>query len=296
LTGATDGIGLETAKRLVAAGHTVLIHGRSETKLANTRELLSGIRDAGIIETYRADLSKHAEVEALAHAIASELSTVDVIINNAGVFKTSNPVTMDGYDVRFIVNTLAPYLLTKRLLPLLPGDGRVINLSSAAQSPVSLEAQAGRKRLNDSEAYAQSKLAITMWSFHLARDLADTGPMIVAVNPGSLLASKMVKDAYGVAGNDIGIGADILVRAALDDEFADASGRYFDNDQGRFSSPHPDALDTTKNDRLVAALDELLVKLDQNEAWETLTRPTAATGSCTRPSRCNETALRRTTR
>ena len=266
LTGATDGIGLETAKRLVAAGHTVLIHGRSETKLANTRELLSGIRGAGIIEMYRADLSMLAEVEALANAIASEHSTIDVIINNAGVFKTSNPVTMDGYDVRFIVNTLAPYLLTRRLLPLLPSDGRVINLSSAAQSPVSLEALAGRKPLNDSQAYAQSKLGITMWSFHLARDLADTGPMIVAVNPGSLLASKMVKDAYGVAGNDIGIGADILIRAALDDEFADASGRYFDNDQGRLSSPHPDALDTAKNERLVAALDELLVKLDQNEA------------------------------
>ena len=261
LTGATDGIGLETAKLLAGAGHTVLIHGRSDKKLADTEKLLSGINGAGVIKSYRADLSKISDVEALASAIASDYSAIDVIINNAGVFSTPSPVTDDGYDIRFIVNTVSPYLLTKRLLPLLPADGRVINLSSAAQSPVSLQALAGEARLNDNQAYAQSKLAITMWSFHLARTLTDKGPIVVAVNPASLLASKMVKEAYGVAGSDLGIGADILVRAALSDEFANATGRYFDNDQRRFAEPHPDALDTAKNEKLVAAIDEVLARL-----------------------------------
>ena len=137
LTGATDGIGFETAKVLVGAGHTVLIHGRSNAKLTDTEKVLSRIDGAGIIESYRADLSKITEVEALASAITRDHSSLDVIINNAGVFKTPVPVTGDGYDVRFMVNTISPYLLTKRLLPLLAGDGRVINLSSAAQSPVS---------------------------------------------------------------------------------------------------------------------------------------------------------------
>lgn len=264
LTGATDGIGLETAKLLAGAGHTVLIHGRSDKKLADTEKLLSEIKGAGVIKPYRADLSKISDVEALASAIAGEYSSIDVIINNAGVFSTPSPVTDDGYDIRFIVNTVSPYLLTKRLLPLLPADGRVINLSSAAQSPVSLKALAGEARLNDNQAYAQSKLAITMWSFHLARTLADKGPIVVAVNPASLLASKMVKEAYGVAGSDLGIGADILVRAALSDEFADATGRYFDNDQRRFADPHPDALDSAKNEKLVAAIDEVLARLGAN--------------------------------
>ena len=192
LTGATDGIGFETAKVLVGAGHTVLIHGRSNAKLTDTEKVLSRIDGAGIIESYRADLSKITEVEALASAITRDHSSLDVIINNAGVFKTPVPVTGDGYDVRFMVNTISPYLLTKRLLPLLPGDGRVINLSSAAQSPVSLKALAGQTRLNDGQAYAQSKLALTMWSFQLARALTDKGPTIIAVNPGSQLASKMV--------------------------------------------------------------------------------------------------------
>lgn len=65
----------------------------------------------------------------------------------------------------------------------------------------------------------------------------------------------MVKEAYGSAGQDIGIGVDILTRAALSDEFADASGRYFDNDSGRFANPHPDALDASKNATMVALIE-----------------------------------------
>lgn len=261
LTGATDGIGLETAKLLASEGHTVLIHGRNDKKLATTEKTLLGISGVGIVQAYRADLSKLAEVEALASAIAKDHSTIDVVINNAGVFSTPNPVTDDGFDVRFVVNTIAPYLLTKRLLPLLSSTSRIVNLSSAAQSPVSLEALAGRRKLGDNLAYAQSKLAITMWSFHLAKELGDEGPMIVAVNPASLLASKMVKEAYGVEGSDLGIGADILVRAALSDEFSDASGRYFDNDRGEFSQPHPDALDAAKTKKLVAAIEDVIANL-----------------------------------
>ena len=266
LTGATDGIGLETAKLLVSEGHTVLVHGRSDNKLANTEKTLQALNGAGVVQSYRADLSKLAEVEALANAIAKDHSAVDVVINNAGVFSTPNPVTEEGFDVRFVVNTIAPYLLTQRLLPLLSSKSRIVNLSSAAQSPVNLDALAGKRKLGDNPAYAQSKLAITMWSFHLARQLGSSGPMVVAVNPASLLASKMVKDAYGVEGSDLGIGADILVRAALSDEFANASGRYFDNDRGEFAQPHPDALDATKNKKLVAAIEEVIAELGVNSA------------------------------
>jgi hypothetical protein len=69
-----------------------------------------------------------------------------------------------------------------------------------------------------------------MWSKQMADRLGANGPMIVAVNPASLLATSMVKDAYGIEGSDIRIGADILVRAALSDEFANASGKFYDKD------------------------------------------------------------------
>ena len=168
------------------------------------------------------------------------------------------PLTPSGLDVRIVVNTIAPWLLTQKLLPILGSDGRVVNLSSAAQSRVDLEALAGMRSLSDNEAYAQSKLAITMWSRFLAEKLGPDGPVIVAVNPASFLGSKMVKEAYGQAGKDLGIGADILARAATSDEFASASGKYFDNDRGAFASPHPDALDQGLNSQLVECLDALL--------------------------------------
>ena len=106
------------------------------------------------------------------------------------------------------------------------------------------------------EAYAQSKLAITIWSAELAKFLP-SGPIFIAVNPGSLLASKMVHEGFGIAGKDINIGADILVRASLDPEFENASGKYFDNDTGHFAAPHPAASDPDQVSKTMAFLDQI---------------------------------------
>ena len=261
ITGSTDGIGLETARMLVSLGHHVLLHGRNPAKLEEVERTLAGLAGADHVESYLADLSRMDDVETLAKAVTGRHSRLDVLINNAGIFLTSEPVTQDGLDVRFAVNTIAPYLLTQRLLPLLGTSGRVINLSSAAQSPVDLEALAGRVRLSDDyDAYAQSKLAITQWSRRMALSLKDKGPAIIAVNPGSLLGTKMVKEGFGMAGKDIRIGAEILIRAALSDEFETASGQYFDNDSGQFAPPHRDALNAEKSERIVQAIETTLAE------------------------------------
>lgn len=259
ITGATDGIGLETAKMLVTQGHNLLLHGRNPAKLADVEIELMGLAAGSSVESYVADLSKLQEVEAFASSVTEKHDSLDVLINNAGIFKTGEPITTDGFDVRFVVNTIAPYLLTRKLLPLLGTSGRVVNLSSAAQASVNLDALTGKGRLSDDmAAYAQSKLAITMWSRTMAAETKEDGPVIVAVNPGSLLASKMVKEGFGVSGNDLKIGADILCRAALGDEFANASGQYFDNDARRFNSPHTDALDPQKCTEIVRAIESVL--------------------------------------
>lgn len=235
ITGATDGIGLLTAKSLAAEGHKVLLHGRSDDKLQ-----AAATEVGGTSETYRADLSNLQQVEAMAQQIISRHDQLDVLINNAGVLKTPNAQLPDGQDIRFVVNTIAPFVLTQRLLPLIPPAGRVVNLSSAAQARVDIDALRGKRRLGDMDAYSQSKLAITIWTQELAKEHPN-GPVFVAVNPGSLLASKMVKEGFGIAGNDLSIGADILRRAALSDEFANATGQYFDNDSGQFAPPNPAA-------------------------------------------------------
>lgn len=251
VTGSTDGIGLEAAKLLLKDGHRVLIHGRNPAKVqAVSKEL-------GTNDFFVADLADFDQVEGMAKEINSKFESIDVIVNNAGVFKTSNPQTKYGLDARFVVNTISPYLLTKRLLAKIPSHGRIVNLSSAAQAPVDDDALAGTRRLDDSSAYAQSKLAITMWSYALSSAVE---PTVVSVNPASLLGTNMVQAAYGIPGKDIQIGAEIIRKAAVSSKFRDSNGRYFDNDHGRFRSPHPDAENLDKSHRLVANMDAILAK------------------------------------
>lgn len=248
ITGATDGIGRATALVLAAKGHRLIVHGRNAEKLSALAQEIGADSP-----TVQADMSDLVQVAAMARQLRDTHDRVDVVINNAGVLKAPNPVTAEGLDLRFVVNTFAPALLSLLLLPIVPKDGRLVHLSSAAQAPVDVAAMDGKRRLNDMEAYAQSKLALTMWSQDFAAHHRD-GPMSVSVNPGSLLATKMVREGFGAAGNDLNIGVDILARAALSDEFADASGRYFDNDSGRFAAPHPDAADPGKVAQVVAAI------------------------------------------
>ena len=257
ITGSTDGIGLEAAKALATAGHTVLLHGRNAAKLSAIKANHPAFAKS---VTYQADLSSLGSVEGLAAEIEAKHARLDVLINNAGVFKIANPITRDGLDVRFVVNTIAPYYLTKRLLPLMDETGRVINLSSAAQAPVNVSAFTGKQKLGDGQAYAQSKLALTMWSRHMA-DSAEKAPAIIAVNPGSFLGTKMVKEAYGSEGKDIGIGSEILTRLAIATEYADCTGNYFDNDIGKFGPPHPDALNPLKNRQIIDVMDAMLPSL-----------------------------------
>ena len=73
-----------------------------------------------------------------------------------------------------------------------------------------------------------------------------------------MLGSKMVKEAYGVNGKDIYIGANILCDLALKEEYRNSSGQYFDNDAGRFSQPHPDALDMQKNQQIVDVIESII--------------------------------------
>lgn len=259
VTGATDGIGLETAKMLVSKGHTVLLHGRNQLKLEKVTEELSAMAGGGRVESYLADLSRMSEVEELARAVGDNNKKLDVLINNAGVFVSPESTTDDGLDVRFAVNTIAPYLLTRKLLPLMDSSGRVINLSSAAQASVDPEALRGNYKLaSNGTAYAQSKLALTMWSSAMALSLGNEGPAIIAVNPKSFLGSKMVKQAYGADGLDLRIGAEILCRASLSAEFASATGKYFDNDIGQFTNPYPDAQDPQKCREIVGLIESTL--------------------------------------
>lgn len=256
LTGATDGLGVLAAQMLAEQGHHLLLHGRRQARLD---EMVQDLSAQTRVTSYRCDLSSLRDVARMADEIAANHQQIDVIINNAGVLKAEQTKTNEGLELRFAVNTIAPYLLTKKLLPSLPEGARVVSLSSAAQRPVDLDYLRAFGEMDDMNAYAQSKLAITSWSRQMA--LADATRVYVSVNPASLLGTKMVKQGFGIEGADISVGADIICRAALSDAFAEASGLYYDNDAKSFTAPHEDALNDAIGQDIIAIMDGVLARL-----------------------------------
>ncbi|AMN50184.1 SDR family NAD(P)-dependent oxidoreductase [Psychrobacter sp. P2G3] len=274
ITGSTDGIGKLAALKLAEAGHQVYLHGRDADKLASVIAEVKAVATGAAVDNidgFVADFSDLTAVLKMAAEVSEKLPKLDVLINNAGIYTTASATTKDELDIRFVVNYLAPYELTNALLPLLKrsSKARIVNLSSAAQAPISYKAFAGQDRLADKDAYAQSKLALTMWTMDLADTVAADDINLIAVNPGSLLNTKMVDEAYGQHWSSADKGANILTELAISDEFADDSGKYFDNDikdgvhgdaRGEFGQPHADAL----NKEAIAELERQTQKVLQS--------------------------------
>lgn len=253
ITGGTDGIGFQVARMLVDLGYTVAIHGRDQQKLLSCQRALSDK-----VRVYCADFSDLQEVRALSAEVAADVNRLDVLINNAGVLKAPVTQTISDRDLRFEVNTIAPYLVTQRLLPLIPKDGRVINLSSAAQAAVNFDALTKFRPMSDMDAYSQSKAAITMWSQELAARYPE-GPAFVSVNPGSLLGTKMVKEGFGIEGKNVAIGAELLVKLATEPMIQVHSGDYFCNDKGIYAAPDPCVSDDQARQRIMTLLDQMIL-------------------------------------
>jgi NAD(P)-dependent dehydrogenase (short-subunit alcohol dehydrogenase family) len=262
ITGSTDGIGKLTALKLAKEGHTIYVHGRNDAKL---KAVISEIKEESKNENIKgfvADFSGLEAVSRMAEQIKNEVPKIDVLINNAGVFKSKTSQNINGLDIRMVVNYLAPYILTTAILPVIKKSKspRIINLSSAAQSPVSEAVLTGKEQQSENSTYAQSKLALTMWSFHLAKQEQDI--TVIAVNPGSLLNTKMAIEAYGQHWSPAEKGVNVLVDLALSENYKNDSGKYFDNDKGDpkgyFSQAHADAYNETEIEKLLNLTNRLL--------------------------------------
>ncbi|AWV97150.1 SDR family NAD(P)-dependent oxidoreductase [Arcticibacterium luteifluviistationis] len=262
ITGSTDGIGKLAAIKLAKDGHQLYLHGRSEEKLDKVISEIKTLSNNENIKGFVADFSDLADVKKMAAEVKEDISKLDILINNAGIFTSPILKTKDGLDIRFAVNYFAPFILTKALLPLLQKGStpRIINLSSAAQAPVSLDALSGQGEIPAQSSYAQSKLALTMWSFDLAKN--EPGIEVVAVNPGSLLNTNMVREAYGKHWSSADKGANILYDLAISTEYEGASGKYFDNDKGEvkgtFGDAHPDAYNQNAIKRLIEVTESIM--------------------------------------
>jgi NAD(P)-dependent dehydrogenase (short-subunit alcohol dehydrogenase family) len=238
ITGATDGLGRRVAEDLAGLGATLLLHGRSPDK---GEAVLAAIRDATgntRLRYYNADLSSLAEVRRLAEAVAADQPCLDVLVNNAGLGAGPRPkereTSADGFELRFAVNYLAPFLLTRMLLPLLRraategGEARIVNVASAAQQTLDFADPMLERGYSGMRAYSQSKLALVMFSFDLTRELAGSGVTVNALHPASLMNTKMVREWFGTPRSTVEEGARAVERLVLTEELAGVTGEYFE--------------------------------------------------------------------
>ena len=248
ITGATDGLGRGLASVLAAEGATLLLHGRDEARGRQTLAQIEAATGNRRLRWLRADFSCLGEVRGLAGSVAGSCDRLDVLVNNAGIGTTlpgdgSRMESRDGYELRFAVNYLAGYLLTRSLSTLLErsAPARVVNVSSAGQAPIDFADVMLERRYSGVQAYCQSKLAQIMFTFDLAEELDGRIVSATCLHPATYMPTKMVRAAGVEPISTLEQGVEATLRLAADPRLEGVTGAYF-NGQRR-ADPHPQASD-----------------------------------------------------
>jgi NAD(P)-dependent dehydrogenase (short-subunit alcohol dehydrogenase family) len=205
VTGATAGIGLETARGLVRDGFRVILAGRDAARLDQAARSIAGGEDS--VETAVADFASLAAVRGLAEALLARHHRLDVLVNNAGLISREFSTSADGYEMTFAVNHLAPFLLTNLLLYRLRASAsarspaRVVNVASAAHkgARIDLAGLAKGKDWTPLKAYGRSKLCNILFTRALARRLDPAQIVTACLHPG-VVATKIGDRAGTIAG------------------------------------------------------------------------------------------------
>jgi len=253
VTGSTDGVGRLVARRLADQGARVLIHGRDRTR---GEQLLDEIRAAnrGSAAFLPADFSSLAEVRRLADSVRQDYDRLDILINNAGIGPGGSAgrreTSKDGHELRFAVNYLAAFLLTRVLLPLLTRGkpARIVNVSSLGQHPIDFDDAMLTRGYSGSRAYAQSKLAQIMFTFDLARELDPATATANCLHPATYMATTMVRQSGVTPISTVEEGAEAILNLAVADELDGRSGQFYNG--LRPSKANPQAYDIMARERL----------------------------------------------
>jgi NAD(P)-dependent dehydrogenase (short-subunit alcohol dehydrogenase family) len=225
VTGSTDGIGRQTARELLAAGHQVIVHGRTRPKVEAAVAALPGAEGVSF------DLGSMASVRRGAAELAERFASLDVLVNNAGIFANERVVTEDGIELSFAVNHVGPFLLTHLLAPLLErgAPARVINVASIAHTRgrIHLDDLTLSRGFTGYAAYAQSKLAQVMHARSLAERWAPSVLAAYSLHPG-VVSTKLLREGFGpVRGASVEEGARTAILLAGAEHVDEPSGGYF---------------------------------------------------------------------
>lgn len=240
VTGATAGIGLETARALAAAGAQVWLHGRDPVRTAaRARSLMAP--GAPAPRPVTADFAELAQVWRLGRELAAHLTHLDVLVHNAGVFPPRGAKSVDGYELAFAVNHLAPFVLTRALLPILERAraARIVIVASRAhrRAQLNLAALPAGGDCGAYAAYARSKLCNLLFMRGLAQRLAGGTVAANALHPGVVntglfsglpLLRLMAAVGGGLFLLDPARGARCSVHLASAPELEGVSGAYFE--------------------------------------------------------------------
>lgn len=233
ITGATDGIGKQTALELAQLGHTLLIHGRNTKRLSETKNWIQSQVSNATIDPFLADFASLGEVRKMAAAILDNGKPIDVLINNAGVFEKHLIKSTDGYERTFAINHLAHFYLTLLLLPSIKHQtsARIINVASMAQaSSIDFDNLNAEKGYNSYDAYELSKLCNVLFTFKLARELKESSITVNALDPG-VINTKVLHAGWGMGGGTWHTGAITSVFLATSTEGEENTGYYYVNKQ-----------------------------------------------------------------
>ena len=255
VTGSTDGIGNLTARRLAELDWTVLVHGRDPEKVSRVAADIRQASGNPGVAGFTADLASLAAVRRLADAVREDHPRLDVLINNAGVLPAGangneRHFSDDGYELCLAVNHLAPFLLTRSLIPCLEASpaARILNVSSVAQETVDFDDLMLDTGYRPMRAYARSKLALTMFTMALHERLQDSAITVNCLHPGTLLDTNMVRQAAFRPLGSAASGAEVEVHLATAPELAGVSGVYFDRKTP--ARAHAQAYDRQARERL----------------------------------------------
>ncbi len=252
ITGSTSGMGKVTARELASKGATVVLVGRNREKGEATQAELRRETGNENVDLLIADLSLLQDVRHLATEFQQKYRHLHILVNNAGAIYSSRNVTSEGLEATFVVNYLAPFLLTKLLVETLQASApaRIVNVSSQVHTigSIAFDNLQGEKHYATMSNYGQAKLALILFTYELARRLEGTGVTVNVMSPGMMSGDNFNAGATGLLALVTKFtrpfimtaekGAQTEIYLATSPQIEGVTGKCFANSQEKKSSRH----------------------------------------------------------
>ncbi|MCB0282637.1 MAG: SDR family oxidoreductase [Calditrichaeota bacterium] len=237
ITGCSGGIGKQAAIQLAKMNYNIIMLVRDSNKSRIAFDDIKSQSGNHNIKMFYADLASPESVANVSEKIKSEYAQIDILINNAGILKRKYESTADGYEMTLAVNYLAPFLLTKLLLPIVEKspNGRIINLTSELykKGTAIIEKSPSDNKFNGNKAYANSKMLVVLFTKELARRLENKNVTVNCVHPGVVATDsfreypKLFSSFINLLISKPEVGAEPVVYLATSPDLQNISGKYF---------------------------------------------------------------------